>query len=119
MESIGIDTSYIGAHYCSSEDAHIAHFTASDATPRSSPRIWLDSEDKIQADDDDRRLLERVGACSPVGEEETEANCLKDTGECADGDGVHGTLLGEDLGDELYRFIGSAGDAHQLGVVER
>lgn len=46
-------------------------------------------------------LIEGVGAGSPVGEEQAEADGLKDAGKSADGDGVHGALLGNDLGDDL------------------
>ena len=48
-----------------------------------------------------RRLIEGVGAGSPVGEEQAETDGLKDAGKSADGDGVHGALLGDDLGDNL------------------
>jgi hypothetical protein len=50
-----------------------------------------------------RRLVEGVGAGSPVGEEQAEADGLEDTGNGADGNGVKRTLLGEDLGDNLDR----------------
>jgi hypothetical protein len=49
-----------------------------------------------------RRLVEGVGAGSPVGEEQAEADSLKDTGNGADSNGVKRTLLGEDLGDNLH-----------------
>ena len=48
-----------------------------------------------------RRLVEGVGAGSPVGEEQAETDSLEDAGNSADGDGVHGALLGDDLGDNL------------------
>ena len=48
-----------------------------------------------------RRLVEGVGAGSPVGEEHAETDSLEHAGESTDGDGVHGTLLSEDLGDNL------------------
>jgi hypothetical protein len=48
-----------------------------------------------------RRLLEGVGAGSPVGEEQAEADSLEDTSNSTDGDGVKRTLLGQDLGDDL------------------
>ena len=48
-----------------------------------------------------RRLVEGVGAGSPVGEEQAETDSLEDAGKSADGDGVHGALLGDDLGDNL------------------
>ena len=48
-----------------------------------------------------RRLVEGVGAGSPVGEEQAEADSLEHAGNSADGDGVHGALLGDDLGDNL------------------
>ena len=48
-----------------------------------------------------RRLVEGVGAGSPVGEEQAETDSLEHAGNSADGDGVHGTLLGDDLGDDL------------------
>jgi len=47
------------------------------------------------------RLVEGIGAGSPVGEEQAEADSLKDTGYGTDGDGVSGPLLGENLGDNL------------------
>ena len=49
----------------------------------------------------ERRLVEEVGAGSPVGEEQAEADSLEHAGNSADGDGVHGALLGDDLGDNL------------------
>ena len=49
-------------------------------------------------------LVEWVGVGSPVGEEQAEADGLEDAGERTDGDGVEGTLLGEDLRDELQKF---------------
>ena len=48
-----------------------------------------------------RRLVEGVGAGSPVGEEQAEADSLEHAGNSADVDGVHGALLGDDLGDDL------------------
>ena len=51
-----------------------------------------------------RRLVEGVGAGSPVGEEQAEADGLEDTGKGANGDGVKRTLLGEDLGNELQWY---------------
>ena len=47
------------------------------------------------------RLVERVGASSPPGEEQAEANSLKDAGKGADSNGVHGAFLCDDLRDEL------------------
>jgi hypothetical protein len=49
-----------------------------------------------------RRLVEGVGAGSPVGEEQAEADGLEDTGNGTDSDGVKRTLLGDDLGDDLH-----------------
>jgi len=46
-------------------------------------------------------LLKGVGSCSPPGEEYREADGLKDLGEDANADGLHGTLLDEDLVEEL------------------
>ena len=46
-------------------------------------------------------LVKGVGASAPPGEEHAQADRLKDTSQGADGDGVDGTLLGDDLGDEL------------------
>lgn len=46
-------------------------------------------------------LLERVGAGSPPGEEEGQANSLKDLGDGSGNDSVEGTLLSESLRDEL------------------
>jgi hypothetical protein len=48
-----------------------------------------------------RRLVEGVGAGSPVGEEERETDGLHTAGESTDGNGVERALLGEDLGDNL------------------
>jgi hypothetical protein len=48
-----------------------------------------------------RRLVEGVGAGSPVCEEQAEADGLEDTGNGTDSNGVKRTLLGEDLGDDL------------------
>jgi len=48
------------------------------------------------------RLVEGIGAGSPVGEEQAEADSLKDTGYGTDGDGVSGPLLGENLGDNRW-----------------
>ena len=48
-----------------------------------------------------RRLVEGVGAGSPVGEEQAEADGLEDTGNGADGNGVERALLSENLGDDL------------------
>jgi len=48
-----------------------------------------------------RRLVEGVGAGSPVGEEQAEADGLENTGNGTDSDGVKRALLGEDLGDDL------------------
>ena len=47
------------------------------------------------------RLVKGVGAGSPVGEEQAEADSLEDTGNGANSNGVKRTLLGEDLGDDL------------------
>jgi hypothetical protein len=48
-----------------------------------------------------RRLVEGVGAGSPVGKEQAEADGLEDTGNGTDSDGVERALLGDDLGDDL------------------
>ena len=48
-----------------------------------------------------KRLVEWVGAGTPVGEEKGETDSLKDTGESTDSDGVKRALLGNDLGDDL------------------
>lgn len=47
------------------------------------------------------RLVEGVGAGSPVGEEQAEADSLEDAGNSADGNGVERALLSKDLGDNL------------------
>ena len=47
------------------------------------------------------RLVEGVGAGSPVSEEQRETDGLECTGKSTDGDSVHGALLGEHLGDNL------------------
>ena len=53
-----------------------------------------------------RRLVKRVGAGTPVGEEHAEADRLEDAGESTNGNGVEGTLLGEDLGDDRWSSRG-------------
>lgn len=47
------------------------------------------------------RLVEGVGAGAPPSEDQAEADRLEDTGESANGNGVKGPFLGENLGDEL------------------
>ena len=42
-----------------------------------------------------------VGAGSPVGQEQAQANSLENASEGANGNGVERSLLGDDLGDEL------------------
>lgn len=49
-------------------------------------------------------LVKRVGTRSPPGEEQTETHGLEHTADGTDSNGVQGSLLGEDLGDELYGF---------------
>ena len=49
-----------------------------------------------------RRLVEGVGAGSPVGEEHAETDGLEDAGKGTNGNGVHGALLGDYLGDNLF-----------------
>jgi hypothetical protein len=49
-----------------------------------------------------RCLVEGVGAGSPVGEEQAKADGLENTGNGTDSNGVERTLLGEDLGDNLF-----------------
>jgi hypothetical protein len=44
--------------------------------------------------------VERVGSRAPPGEEQAESHSLHDLGNSADGDGVDGTSLGEELGEE-------------------
>ena len=46
-------------------------------------------------------LVEGVGAGSPVGKEQAEADSLKDTGNGTDSNGVKRALLGDDLRDNL------------------
>lgn len=46
-------------------------------------------------------VAEWVGASAPVGQEHAEADGLEDASQSSDGDSVEGTLLGEDLSDEL------------------
>jgi hypothetical protein len=53
-----------------------------------------------------RRLVEGVGAGSPVGKEHAETDSLEDTGNGANGDGVQRALLSEDLGDDLGTLAG-------------
>lgn len=47
-------------------------------------------------------LVEGVGASSPPGEEQAEADGLEHSAHGADGNGIKGPLLGEDLTDELF-----------------
>lgn len=47
------------------------------------------------------RLIEGVGAGSPVSEEQAEADSLKDAGNSTNGDCVKRALLGDDLGYDL------------------
>ena len=54
------------------------------------------------------RLVEGVGAGSPVGEEEGETDGLHDAGDGTDGDGIERALLGDDLGDDLRGMLGNA-----------
>jgi len=60
------------------------------------------------------RLVERVGAGSPVGEEQAEADSLEYTGEGTDGDLVKRALLGDDLGDKTG---GGAGEEDERSEV--
>lgn len=53
---------------------------------------------------DTTHLVEWVGAGSPPGEEERQADGLKGAGKCADSDGIEWALLGEDLSDELWHY---------------
>ena len=46
-------------------------------------------------------LVERVGPCPPVCEEQRETNGLEHSGKSAYGDGVEGTPLSKNLRDEL------------------
>ena len=46
-------------------------------------------------------LLEGVGASSPPGEEDRQANRLKELGDDVDADCLEGTFLGESLLEEL------------------
>jgi hypothetical protein len=55
------------------------------------------------------RLVEGVGAGSPVGEEQAEPDGLEHAGEGTDGNGVHGTLLGDNLGDDLVTLVADSG----------
>lgn len=48
-----------------------------------------------------RRLVEGVGAGTPVGEEHAQANSLEDAGNGTNGNCVNGALLGDNLGDDL------------------
>lgn len=48
-----------------------------------------------------RRLVKGVGASSPPGEEDGQADRLEQLGGDADADGVEGPLFAEDLGEEL------------------
>jgi hypothetical protein len=52
-----------------------------------------------------RYLVEGVGAGAPVGEEQRQANGLKNTGKGSNGDGVERALLGEDLRDNLRAML--------------
>jgi len=46
------------------------------------------------------RLVERVGAGTPVCKEQAEADSLEDASESTNGDSISGTLLGDDLCDD-------------------
>jgi hypothetical protein len=48
-----------------------------------------------------KRLVEWVCAGAPVGQEKREADCLEDSGDSTNGNGVKRALLGDDLGDDL------------------
>lgn len=48
-----------------------------------------------------KSLVEGVGASSPPGQEQAESDGLEHSGHGANGNGIEGTLLGEDLADEL------------------
>lgn len=47
------------------------------------------------------RLVKRVVAGSPVGQDQAEADGLKDACQSSNGDRINRALLGEDLRDEL------------------
>jgi hypothetical protein len=51
------------------------------------------------------RLVEGVGAGSPVGKEQAEPDGLEHAGDGTDGNGVHGTLLSDNLGDDLVTLV--------------
>jgi hypothetical protein len=52
-----------------------------------------------------RRLVEGVGAGTPVCEEQAKTNGLEDAGKSTNSDGINGTLLGDDLCDELVMLV--------------
>jgi hypothetical protein len=55
------------------------------------------------------RLVEGVGAGSPVGEEQAEANSLEDAGDGTYGNGVERALLSQNLGDDLVSISTQSG----------
>jgi hypothetical protein len=46
-------------------------------------------------------LVEGVGSSAPVGEEQTETDCLEDAGDNTDSNEVKRSLFADDLGDDL------------------
>jgi hypothetical protein len=61
------------------------------------------SELLLRYRDADKYLVEGVGAGAPVGEGHAEADSLEYAGGSTDGNGVKRTLLGDNLGDDLWR----------------
>lgn len=49
-----------------------------------------------------QHLVEWVGSCAPVGEEQAQANSLEDAGDNTNGNGIQWSLLGDNLCDDLY-----------------
>lgn len=56
----------------------------------------------VQVIPNTQRLVEWVGSCAPVGEEQAQANSLEDAGNNTNGNGIHWSLLSDNLGDDLY-----------------
>lgn len=52
-----------------------------------------------------KHLLKGRGTGTPPGENQAQANGLEDTGKSANSDGVEGTLLSDDLGDDLRNHV--------------
>ena len=75
---------------------------------RLSPQLSISAPTHVAMFSRTRRLVEWVGTGSPPGKEQTQANCLEYTSEGANGNGVHGTSLSENLRDNLFLPLASS-----------